>query len=130
MPKTRGAWKSYERGVMALVGGTRIPVTGRQGPRGDPGDGVLPGFYVEIRDRARPRPVRWFREVVEGAAGTDAVPLLIFKGPPGKWGPLALLRWRDLAELVNRARSSEGDRQGAPGAGGAAPAGAGTGGGS
>ncbi len=99
MPRTRSGWKSYERMVMLLLGGQRIPITGRHGPGGDPGDGTLPGYYVEVRDRARARPLRWFREVAEGAKAVGGVPLLVFKGPTRALSPLVIMRLVDFEEV-------------------------------
>src|SRR5205807_1901476 len=108
MPRARKSWKAYERIVMSALGGRRIPVTGRAGPGGDPGDGELPGHYVEIRDHARPRPIRWFREVAAEARSRGVIPLLIFKGPSSALSPLVLLRLHDLEEVIHRGGSTRG----------------------
>ena len=106
MPRARSSWKQYERVVMSALGGRRIPVTGRAGPGGDPGDGELPGYYVEIRDHARPRPIRWFREVAAEAKTRGVIPLLIFKGPSSALSPLVLMRLHDLEEVMHRGGSA------------------------
>jgi len=115
-------WKLYERRIMSLLGGRRIPVTGRSGPGGDPGDGELAGYYIEIRDRARPRPLRWFREVAAGAAEEGSVPLLIFKGPSPRLSPLVILRLRDLEVILRGTRPGSGPGPGAGGENAGAPA--------
>ncbi len=103
VPKTRAAWKAYERVVMTLLGGKRIPVTGRTGLGMDPGDGELAGFYVEIRTHARARPIRWYKETVQEAKAAGGVPLLVFKGPSSALSPLVILRLEDFAEVLRRA---------------------------
>lgn len=108
MPRTRAGWKMYERRRAKEIEALRIPITGRQGPRGDPGDIEIPGFYVEVRDRAEPRPIRWFEEVVAAAAAFGTMPLLIFKGRAPYRGALALMRWSDLRKVMADARRAQG----------------------
>ena len=48
MPDTR--WKATERRVAALLGGRRVPVSGRG--RGDQPDIAHPWFALEVKDRA------------------------------------------------------------------------------
>lgn len=122
MPRTRSGWKQYERRVIALLGGRRIPVTGRSGPGGDPGDGELPGYYVEVRDRARARPIRWFREVAQEAREAGGTPVLIFKGPTPALSPLVLMRLRDFEEVYRGARPGSGAGGGPRGEGDVAAA--------
>src|SRR5437588_8894241 len=129
MPRARSSWKQYERVVMSALGGRRIPVTGRAGPGGDPGDGELPGHYVEIRDHARPRPIRWFREVAAEARSRGVIPLLIFKGPSSALSPLVLLRLHDLEEVIHRGGSTRGAGPDPAGQGAAPGTSAGAGGG-
>ena len=121
MPLTRSGWKEYERSAGRRIGAPRIPVTGRQGPGGDPGDLAIEGFYTEVRDQKRPRPLRWMREVWEEARLHKRKPLLIFKGPAPHLSPLVLLRWADFAEVYNRARPDRGARPDAGGPGAAVP---------
>ncbi len=44
-------WKRRERQVAAAIGGTRVPITGRQ--RGDAPDVEHPLFAIEIKTRAK-----------------------------------------------------------------------------
>jgi len=115
MPRTRRGWKQYEENVAAAVGARRIPVTGRTGPGEDPGDIDLPGFYVEVRDRTRARPLRWMVEAWEAARPRGTKPLVVFRGPAPHLSPLVILRWRDLAEVIKRAGYTGVDRPAAPG---------------
>lgn len=108
MPKTRGAWKRYERIQAAVAGWEREPVTGRANPLTDPGDAKSGGFYTEIRDREEARPLRWFRETAAAAHAQGKVPLLLFKGPAPHLSPLAIMRWTDLAEVILLARRAAG----------------------
>ena len=45
--KTRGAWKAIERWWAELLGGKRVPVTGRQ--RGDAPDIAHPTLSIEVK---------------------------------------------------------------------------------
>ncbi len=108
MPQTRSGFKQYERAVARKVGRPRIPVTGRTGPGGDPGDIDVPGFYTEVRSRNRARPLRWMREVWEEAHRRGVKPLLVFRGPTPALSPLVVLRWNDFAEVFNRAQRAAG----------------------
>ena len=45
--KTRGAWKAIERQWAELLGGKRVPVTGRQ--RGDAPDVEHPTLSIEVK---------------------------------------------------------------------------------
>lgn len=103
MPKTRAGFKKYERDQLRLMHWERIPVPGREGPDGR-ATGVWAGyFYVEIRSRNQARPLRWFAEIEPAARAAGQVPLLIFRsGRPGT-GPLALMAWPDLVEVLKRA---------------------------
>ena len=103
MPKTRSGFKQYERNVARRVHAERIPVTGRTGPLGDPGDVDVPGFYVEVRSRARARPLRWIAEAWRAAKPRGRKPMVVFRGPAPHLSPLVVLRWADFAEVYNRA---------------------------
>jgi hypothetical protein len=129
MGRTRKSWKEYERVVMIALGGVRIPVTGRAGPGGDPGDGELPGHYVEIRDRKDAQPIRWFKEVAGEARARKVIPVLVFKGPSTRLSPLVLLRLRDLQAVIAHGRSARNPGRDPGRQGGAADAGALAGGG-
>src|SRR2546422_539521 len=83
MPEAR--WKRFERDVAAPGGGARIPVSGRN--PGDP-DVVLPwlpGFFVEVRDRARPRGPR-VGDPHPGGGGAVVGHPRPFVRPPPAWG--------------------------------------------
>ncbi len=88
----------------ALAGWRRIPVSGRTGASEDPGDAAAGHFYVEMRSRNEPRPIRWFAEVSREAAKHAQVPLLIFRGPRSSLSPLAIMLWADLAEVIQLAQ--------------------------
>lgn len=111
MPVTRSGFKQYERSVGRRIGAERIPVTGRQGPGGDPGDLLVEGFYAEVRSRERARPIRWMREAWREARLRGQKPLVVFKGPAPYLSPLVIMRWADFAEVFNRGRS---DRRAGP----------------
>ena len=122
MPEKR--WKRFERDVAAPGGGARIPVSGRN--PGDP-DVILPwlpGFFVEVRDRMRPRPLRWMREVWAKAHARGERPLVIFKADAPHLSPLVLLRWADFERVVRDGQDRPGAGPAAAGEGGRAPGGA------
>lgn len=104
----RAGWKTYERRRAKEIEALRIPITGRQGPRGDPGDIELAGFYIEVRDQRVARPIRWFEEVITAAASFGTMPLLIFKGRVPYRGALAIMRWSDLQKVIIDAKRAQG----------------------
>lgn len=102
-------WKAYERKVAGALGTTRIPVGLRSRDGADPGDIWLPGWHVEVRDRSRPLPLHWWQEVQAKARESGTRPLLVFRAPGHARGALALLLWRDLAEVMKIAQEPGGD---------------------
>ena len=71
-------WKRVEREIADLLGGTRVPITGRQ--RGDVPDIEQPWFAVEVKHRKQlPVFMHEAMEQAEAAAeGTDKIPLVVF----------------------------------------------------
>ena len=70
-------WKRAEREIAAVLGGTRVPITGRQ--RGDVPDVEQEWFAVEVKHRGRlPAFIHDAMDQAEAAAvGTDKVPLVV-----------------------------------------------------
>ena len=69
-------WKVTERKVAALLGGRRVPVSGRG--RGDTPDVAHPWLSIEVKDRAT-LPA-WLLEALaqaEAAAGSDQLPIAV-----------------------------------------------------
>ena len=95
------AWKRVEREVARILSGTRIPVTGRHGPGGDPGDVALPGYYVEVRRRERVELWSWWNLTMAEAAGRGVRPLMVVKQAVRGGQLVAVLRLRDLAEVMH-----------------------------
>ena len=74
MPESR--WKATERKVAALLGGARVPVSGRA--RGDQPDVRHPWLSIEIKDR-KELPA-WLLDALaqaEAAATPDQLPLAV-----------------------------------------------------
>ncbi len=90
--------------VARLLGAKRIPVTGRTGTGEDPGDVELPGWYIEVRDRAKPLPTAWFLKAAFQALLKGTRPLVVYKIPGSGLGPVAMVRLKDLAEVLARAQ--------------------------
>jgi hypothetical protein len=97
-------WKRHERQVARLLGGQRLPNTGRRGP-----DALSPIWSIEVKTR-RSLP-RWLLEAVhqaqEGARATGRLPLVVLVHAPGQGRrarryalmPLeALASWREDGE--------------------------------
>ncbi len=94
------AWKRVERQVATILGGQRIPVTGRHGPGADPGDVAGTPFYVEVRARARCDLWVWWNLTRADAYESNRPPLLVVK-QPGRGGQIvAILRVQDLARML------------------------------
>jgi hypothetical protein len=74
-------WKAHERAVARLLGGERLPNTGRRGP-----DALAGPWSIEVKTR-RSLP-RWLLEAVhqaeEGARATGRLPLVVLTHAPGK----------------------------------------------
>ena len=94
------AWKSTERAVAAILGGRRVPVTGRQ--RGDVPD-VAHG-RLSIEDKHRKEVPGWLLGALaqaEAAATGGRLPVAIIHEHGARHADaLAVLRLRDLAALI------------------------------
>jgi hypothetical protein len=69
-------WKRTERRIAALLGGTRVPISGRQ--RGDQPDIAHADFSIEVKHRATIP--AWLTDAMhqsEAAAGADQLPIVI-----------------------------------------------------
>jgi hypothetical protein len=94
-------WKRAERAVAAIIGGERVPVSGRQ--RGDVPDVAHHRLSVEVKHR-RTVP-GWLVDALdqaEAAARADHVPVAIIHRHGGRHrDDLAILRLADLATLLD-----------------------------
>jgi hypothetical protein len=99
-PQNRKIWKRTERAVAALLGGARVPVSGRG--RGDVPDIAHPVLAIEVKHR-RDVP-EWLLDALrqaEAAARDGRVPVAIIHRHGGRHADdLAVLRLADLAALV------------------------------
>ena len=92
-------WKKIERQVAALLGGVRVPVTGRQ--RGDAPDVSHPVFSIEVKHRERLPD--WFLDAMRQAEASNTgeqIPLVVLH-QKGMSIPMsfAVLRLADLNKM-------------------------------
>jgi len=74
----RGSWKQSERTIAALLGGERVPVTGRQ--RGDAPDIAHPVLSIEVKkvgQGKRPMITERLKEALAQAAAASAESRLV-----------------------------------------------------
>lgn len=94
------AWKATVRAVAAILGGRRVPVSGRH--RGDAPDVAHPTLAIEVKHR-REVPA-WLLDALaqaEASARGDRLPVVIIHRHGGRRADdLAVLRLHDLAALV------------------------------
>lgn len=95
-------WKTAERKIAALLGGKRVPVTGRG--RGDAPDIDHNEFSVEVKHR-QTLP-SWIKEAMEQAEASRRgakIPIVILheKGMDYEQS-LTLIRLRDIIDLIER----------------------------
>ena len=70
------AWKRIERGVAKILGGVRVPVSGRQ--RGDSPDVAHPLFSVEVKHREKLP--EWLFDAMQQAQASERdgqIPLVV-----------------------------------------------------
>lgn len=95
-------WKSAERKIAALLGGERVPVTGRQ--RGSAPDIQHDVFSIEVKHRAQLPD--WLFDAMRQAEASqrgDQIPLAVFhlKGMAYRES-LVVLRLEDLLKLLDK----------------------------
>lgn len=95
-----GTWKSLERKVAKLLGGTRTPLSGGSSKH-TRGDVIHPDFYVECKLRKRMAVWSLFRETEILAKREGKMPVVVLK-EKGKKGELVVLRLTDFVELIKK----------------------------
>ncbi len=97
---THPAWKRTETAIAALLGGERIPVSGRQ--RGDQPDVAHPTFAVEVKLRGS-LPA-WLVDAMDQATAASRdgqTPLVVIHPKGGRHrDDLAVVRLSDVAALT------------------------------
>lgn len=95
-------WKSCERKVAELLGGVRVPVTGRQ--RGATPDVEHETLSIEVKSRkSLPGWLMDAMEQAEAASKNGRLPVAILHQDRQQYADsLCLLRLEDLAKLVRR----------------------------
>lgn len=102
---TGTAWKQTERFVAGVLGGRRVPITGRQ--RGDVSDIAHDRYSIEVKRKSGPYafPV-WLRTAIEQAdAASDGkkVPIVVIEHAHGRGHSqdhYVLLRLNDFVDLT------------------------------
>lgn len=100
------AWKATERFVAGVLGGTRVPITGRQ--RGDVPDIAHDRYSIEVKRRSAPRAFPlWLTTALEqaDAANKDGckTPLVVIEHAHGSGHArdhYVLLRLNDFVDLT------------------------------
>jgi hypothetical protein len=99
------AWKEAERFIAAALGGSRVPVTGRQ--RGDVPDIEHPRFAIEVKRRATAYAFpKWLETAFDQAQACnpgDKTPIVVIQHAQGRGKPsqyFVMLALNDFAELV------------------------------
>lgn len=109
MTRQNPAWKRTERAVAALLGGQRVPVSGRG--RGDVPDVSHSRLSIEVKHR-RAVPA-WLLDAMrqaEAAARDGRVPVAVLHEHGGRHADdLAVLRLRDVAALLAALAPEKGD---------------------
>jgi hypothetical protein len=100
---TEKAWKYAERRVAALLGGARVPVSGRG--RGDAPDVHHPDLSIEVKSR-KTLPA-WLEDALkqaEASARDGQLPVAVLHGRRRRYGDaLVVLRASELAKLLEGA---------------------------
>ena len=95
-------WKAVERNIARLLGGVRVPVSGRQ--RGDQPDIEHPQFSVEVKSRNTIP--QWLCEAVEQATASateDRVPLVVLHQNGRRYADaLVVVRLADFQRLTSQ----------------------------
>ena len=100
------AWKVTERFVASVLGGTRVPITGRQ--RGDVPDIAHPRYSIEVKRRSAPTAFpKWLTTAIEqaDAANKDGckTPIVVIEHAHGSGHSndyYILLRMNDFVDLT------------------------------
>lgn len=91
------AWKATERFVASVLGGTRVPITGRQ--RGDVPDIAHPRYSIEVKRRSAPTAFpSWLTFAIHKAEGEGREAVVLIDD---ERGPLVILRLNHFVDLVN-----------------------------
>jgi hypothetical protein len=94
------SWKEAERRIAAILGGERVPVSGRG--RGDAPDIDHPVLSVEVKSRATiPRWITDALEQAESASREGRMPAAVLHPDQGRYAdPLVVCRLSEFAQLA------------------------------
>lgn len=96
-------WKTVERNIAKIIGGERVPITGRQ--RGSSPDILHPYLSVEVKER-QTLPA-WIHEAMEQAvaASLEKTPIVILHEKGSKYeNDLVVMKLSDFRVLVLNAQ--------------------------
>ena len=102
---SNGPWKATERFIAEVLGGKRVPITGRQ--RGDVPDIEHPRFAIEVKRRssayAFPKWLTTAFEQAEAANPGDKIPIVVIEHAHGR-GKMrdyyVMLRLQEFVDLT------------------------------
>jgi hypothetical protein len=98
---TNTAWKNTERRVAAILGGERVPVTGRQ--RGSAPDIAHPSLAIEVKHRAI-LPA-WIRDAMDQAQASvrgEQLPIVVLHQAGDRFASsFVVLELSDFSTLFN-----------------------------
>jgi len=94
-------WKNVERQIAKILGGERVPITGRQ--RGSAPDIALPEFGIEVKHRKRLP--GWIADAVDQAVACTpqgGKPVVILHEAGQRYADsYVILKLTDFQELIN-----------------------------
>ena len=98
-------WKQAERKIAELLGGVRVPITGRQ--RGDVPDIDHPWLSIEVKHR-RNFPPKWIDDALNQAWAAmeknnrfDKIPIAVFHGKGEQYlDSIVMMKVEDLLWLI------------------------------
>ncbi len=106
---SRATWKRTERDIAGIIGGERVPVSGRQ--RGDQPDIAHPWLSIECKHRQSVP--QWLQEALKQARAAvrgDQLPVAIIHRHGGRHADdLVVLRLADFTAWFGPVAESEGE---------------------
>lgn len=93
----RSSWKRAERRIAEILGGKRIPITGRRGP-----DIEHPLLSIEVKARASLSAYLkdWLAQAEEGATGDKVAIVVVHEAGRPHRKDLVMMRLADFVKLI------------------------------
>jgi hypothetical protein len=96
----RGSWKQAERSIAALLGGERVPVTGRQ--RGDAPDIAHPTLSIEVKKVGQGKRPMVTERLKEAIAQAEAASVESFSVDGKRRHPIAIIEQTTSSRKIER----------------------------